>query len=224
MSFSSILAGLQQQFAGAWSNIVGYITSGAQDVGNAVSGTFTDAKDLAISGITSISSALDALSQWTQNQLAAAFEQLGELTQQVEDWLGLTSERARQYLLARIAAAPAGVLSETLQVAHRAGGDLSVPDVNQGAPWAVLEEAAGHLAAWGSDASHPAFVALTEAAADMRASMTGAPPSIPQPAPTPQGTPGFPDLQDPAGADPFAAGLLTDKDSAYVQSTTSAGP
>lgn len=220
MTFSSILSSLQQQFQGAWTAINGFVTQGAQDVGNAVSGAFTDAKDLAITGIDQLSSSLATLSAWTTNQLAAAFDQIAELTQQFESWFGLTSERARQYLLARLAKNPLGVMLEGASVVYNAGGAPSFPDPNPGAPWAGFTgDAAERAAAWVNPA-HPVRQVIAEALADRAAVLAGKPPTL-DPIPTDPATLTGGTLPPaPPGGDPNARGLLTSDDLSYVDQTT----
>lgn len=221
MSFGSILQSLQQAFTGTWNAITGFVTSGAQDLGQAVSRTATDAADLAITGIDNLGQGIQDLSSWVNNQLAALYSSISDLTAQLAEAIGGTSERARQYLLGRLAVNPLGVLSEGLLVAHQAGGQLSLPDPNLSSPWGAIEEAVLDIVNYGSDPSHLAFVAIEEMLADLGAVAAGAPPVIP-PAPTdPSQVPSFPQLQNPAGADPDASALLTDQDRSYISSTTS---
>lgn len=221
MSFGSILQSLQQQFSATWQAITGFVTSGAQDLGQAVSGTATAAADLAITGIDNIGQSLQDLSNWTNNQLAAVYSSIQDITNQVAAMLGSTSERARQYLLGRLRVNPLGVLSEGLLVAHQAGGQLSLPDPNLSSPWGALDELVQDILTFGTDPSHAAHVAITEMVADLEGVAAGRRPVIP-PAPTdPSQVPTFPPLSNPAGADPNATALLTQDDQSYISSTTS---
>jgi len=203
----------------AVTNIGGFLTQAANDLGLAVSGTYNQAADAAITAVGNVSSAIDAVAAAAANGVKIAYEKVDALAQQVEAWIGVTSERARQYLLARIAAAP-GAIFEGLTVAMTASGPPQAPHPDQGTPWALEATTQAEVAAFKADPGHPVRAAVDATVADIQAWFHGVPtPTDPWPTTAEElvGPGAFPPIP---GADPNARGLLTDTDQTYVQKTT----
>jgi|SRR5579864_3989180 len=217
----TLVSDIAQQAA---AEIGGFFSQAASDLGLAVSGTYNQASDAAITAVGNISSAVNAVAAGAANGITIAFQKVDAAVSEITHLDQIMVERGRQYLLARLAANPLGVIAEGLLVVHKAGGTLSLPDPNTGSPAAVLDAAATDMRAAAADPAHAWNAIIAEAAADMRAARAGTPVPVPAPADSPAAVPGFPALTDPAGADPFAAGLLTGGDRQYVADTTSASP
>lgn len=217
---SSILGSFGQAFNAMWSTVTGFVGQAATDLGLAVSGTFTAAVDAAESGIGNLGNALASTSAWFQMQLNSLATLVNGLQSDIAGWLSVTSERARQYQLARLRKNPLAVLLEPLLAVQRVSPAYTPPDPRPAAPWELLEELRADLRAFAIDPAHPVRQALDEVVAEMRAWQRGQPVAVPPWPARPQDVPGFPMSQDPAGADPNASALLTPADQAYVTSTT----
>jgi len=180
-----------------------------------------------------LSTAVTDLTAWTEGQLAqlpALIQQaiadvlneldiLSALVAQIDKVL---AERARQYLYGRLLANPLGVIAEPLELVRKSGGPVSLPDPNPGAPWAALDELVGDIAAIATTPTHAVPIVLNELLSDLGALQTGSVPSVPAVPGDPSDIPGFPSPVLPAGSDPYASDLLTQDDSQYIQTTTTA--
>ena len=163
--------------------------------------------------------------QYGLSQAGVALGQLGHLIQYVEQealqLLGVTSERARQYHLARLAANPLGVLSEGPTVVYQAGGVPSLPDPNLAAPGGAAAALLAEFNGYRTDPTHAVRAAVDGFVADLGAVRQRRPPTLAAYAVHAEDVPGYTPAPPAAGADPGARGQLTDDDRRLVTSTTS---
>ena len=180
-----------------------------------------------------LSTAVTDLTAWTEGQLAQlpaliqqaladVLNELDVLSALVAQLDKVLAERVRQYLYGRLFANPLGVVSEPFDILYKAGGSLSLPDPNLATPWVALEALAVELEAAVLNPAHLVTAALDELRADLGALDAGQVINVPSLPPDPTTIPTFPHTADVPGAHPYSSDLLTQDDSQYIQTTTSA--